>query len=61
MRTCRSPVASYISNPSEKGALLGTITSTVTSTATIVFTGYVRTTGEAGDHVSATAYLISRT
>jgi len=46
-----------ISNPSEKGALLGTITSTVTSTATIVFTGYVRTTGEAGDHVSATAYL----
>ena len=46
-----------ISNPSEKGALLGSLTTTVTATATIVFTGYVRTTGEAGDHVSATAYL----
>jgi hypothetical protein len=46
-----------ISNPSEKAALLGSITSTVTATATIVFTGYLRTTGEDGDHVSATAQL----
>ncbi|MBI4364112.1 MAG: hypothetical protein HY568_01655 [Candidatus Latescibacteria bacterium] len=46
-----------ISNPSEKAALLGSLTSTVTSTATITFTGYVRTTDSYGDRVSATAYL----
>ena len=46
-----------ISNPSEKAALLGTLTTTVTSTARIDFTGYVRTTGNWGDRVSATAYL----
>lgn len=46
-----------ISNPSEKAALLSSITTTVTATATIVFTGYVRTTGADGDHVTATAYL----
>jgi len=46
-----------ISNPSEKAALLSTLTSTVTSTATITFTGYARTTGNFGDRVSATAYL----
>jgi hypothetical protein len=46
-----------ISNASEKAALLGTITSTVTATARIDFTGWVRTTGNDGDHVSATAYL----
>lgn len=46
-----------ISNPSEKAALLGTITSTITATAQITFTGYVRTTGDFGDRVSATGYL----
>ena len=46
-----------ISNPSEKGALLGTLTTTVTSTARIDFSGYVRTTGNFGDRVYATAYL----
>ena len=46
-----------ISNPSEKAALLGTITTTITSTARIDFSGYVRTTGNFGDRVSATAYL----
>ena len=46
-----------ISNPSEKGALLFTITQTVTATAIIDFTGYLRTTGADGDHVSARAYL----
>jgi len=46
-----------ISNPSEKGALLGTITTTVTATAKIDFTGWVRTTGNDGDRVYATAYL----
>ena len=46
-----------ISNPSEKGALLGTITSTITSTATITFSGYVRTTGNFGDFIGATAQL----
>ena len=46
-----------ISNPSEKGALLGTLTSTVTSTATITFTGYVRTTGGVGDAVSGSGTL----
>jgi len=46
-----------ISNPSEKGALLGSITTTVTATARIDFTGWVRTTGNDGDRVSATAYL----
>lgn len=46
-----------ISNASEKAVLLGTITSTVTATAQITFTGYVRTTGADGDHVTATAYL----
>src|SRR5205823_14901072 len=53
----RTDAAITISNPSEKGALLGTITTTVTATATITFSGYVRTTGADGDHVSATAYL----
>ena len=46
-----------ISNPSEKAALLGSLTSTVTSTATITFTGYVRTTGNFGDGVSAAGNL----
>lgn len=46
-----------ISNPSEKAALLGTITTTVTATARIDFTGWVRTTGNNGERVSATAYL----
>jgi len=46
-----------ISNPSEKAALLGTITSTITSTATITFDGYVRTAGNGGDAVHATAML----
>jgi hypothetical protein len=46
-----------ISNPSEKAALLGTITSAVTATAKIDFTGYVRTTGNDGERVYATAYL----
>jgi hypothetical protein len=46
-----------ISNPSEKAALLGTITTTVTATARIDFTGWVRTTGNDGERVSATAYL----
>jgi hypothetical protein len=46
-----------ISNPSEKAALLGTITSTVTATAKIDFQGYVRTTGNNGDRVYCTAYL----
>ncbi len=46
-----------ISNPSEKAVLLGTITSTVTATAKIDFSGYVRTSGNYGDRVNATAYL----
>ncbi len=46
-----------ISNPSEKATLLGTITTTVTATAKIDFSGYVRTSGNYGDRVSATAYL----
>ena len=46
-----------ISNPSEKAALLATITSTITATATITFSGYVRTTGNFGDFVGATAQL----
>jgi hypothetical protein len=46
-----------ISNPSEKAALLGTITSTVTATAKIDFSGYVRTSGNYGDRVYCTAYL----
>ena len=46
-----------ISNPSEKAALLGAITTTVTATAKIDFTGWVRTTGNDGDRVYATAYL----
>ena len=46
-----------ISNPSEKGDLLGTITSTITSTATIVFTGYLRATDSYGDYVKARCYL----
>ena len=46
-----------ISNPSEKAALLATITSTVTSTASIVFTGYVRTSGNFGDNVTSTGTL----
>ncbi len=49
--------AIVISNPSEKGALLGSITTTVTATARIDFTGWVRTTGNDGERVSATAYL----
>jgi len=46
-----------ISNPSEKAALLGSISSTVTATARIDFTGWVRTAGNNGERVSATAYL----
>ena len=46
-----------ISNPSEKGALLGSISTTVTATARIDFTGWVRTAGNNGERVSATAYL----
>jgi len=46
-----------ISNPSEKAALLGTITTTVTATARIDFTGWVRTTGNNGERVTVTAYL----
>jgi len=46
-----------ISNPSEKSALLGTITTTITATARIDFTGWVRTTGNDGERVSATSYL----
>jgi len=46
-----------ISNPSEKAALLFSISQTVTATATIDFTGYVRTAGNNGDHVAARAYL----
>ncbi len=46
-----------ISNPSEKAALLSTLTGTVTATARIDFTGWVRATGNFGDRVSATAYL----
>jgi hypothetical protein len=47
-----------ISNPSEKAALLATLTSTATSTATIKFTGYNRINGsDNGDEVSGTAYL----
>ncbi len=43
-----------ISNPSEKAALLGSLTSTVTSIATITFTGYNRINGSNnGDWVSA--------
>lgn len=46
-----------ISYPSEKGALLFTLTNTVTATARIDFTGWVRTAGNNGERVSATAYL----
>ena len=46
-----------ISNPSEKAALLGTLVNTVTATAKIDFQGYLRTTGNWGDRVWATAYL----
>ncbi len=46
-----------ISNPSEKAALLGTLTSTATGTANITFTGYVRTSGNFGDYVTATGNL----
>jgi hypothetical protein len=46
-----------ISNPSEKGALLFSISQTVTATATIDFTGFVRTAGNDGDHVSARGFL----
>jgi len=43
-----------ISNPSEKGALLGSLSSTATTTATITFTGYNRINGSTnGDAVSA--------
>jgi len=46
-----------LDNPSEKAALLGTITSTVTTTAKIDFQGYLRTIGNNGNRVYATAYL----
>ena len=46
-----------ISHASEKFALLASLTSTVTATARLDFTGWVRTTGNNGEHVSATAYL----
>ena len=46
-----------LDSPSEKGALLGTLTSTVTATAVITFSGYVRTTGNFGDLIGTTAYL----
>jgi hypothetical protein len=49
--------AIVISNPSEKAALLGTLTSTITATATITFSGYVRTTGNFGDFIGTTCYL----
>lgn len=48
-----------ISNPSEKAALLSTLTSTATSTATINFSGYNRINGSSnGDGVSAVARLM---
>ena len=46
-----------ISAASETAALLFSISQTVTATATIDFTGFVRTTGNDGDHVAARAYL----
>ncbi len=47
-----------ISNPSEKAALLGTLSSTATATATITFTGYNRINGSNnGDGVSAVGRL----
>lgn len=46
-----------INNPSEKAALLSSLTSTVTSTATIEFTGFARATGYVGDGVTGTGYL----
>src|SRR5882762_10124704 len=46
-----------ISNPSEKAALLSTLTTTNIATARIDFTGWVRTAGNNGDRVSAVAYL----
>jgi hypothetical protein len=47
-----------ISNPSEKAALLTTLTSTATSTATIKFTGYNRINGSNnGDRVDATGAI----
>jgi hypothetical protein len=46
-----------IDSPSEKAALLGTLTSTVTATATITFSGYVRTTGNFGDFIGTTGFL----
>jgi hypothetical protein len=46
-----------ISYPSEKAALLFTLTGTATATARIDFTGWVRTAGNNGERVSATAYL----
>ena len=46
-----------ISNASEKAALLGVLAATVTSTATITFTGYVRDSGNSGDHVTGAGSL----
>lgn len=47
-----------ISNPSEKGALLGSLSSTATATATITFTGYNRINGASnGDDVTAIGRL----
>ncbi|HMI31166.1 MAG TPA: hypothetical protein VK527_05450 [Candidatus Limnocylindrales bacterium] len=46
-----------ISDPSEKAALFYTLASTVTATAKIDFFGYVRTSGNYGDRVYATAYV----
>ena len=46
-----------ISNPSEKAALLFSLTTTSITTARIDFTGWVRTAGNNGDRVSAVAYL----
>jgi hypothetical protein len=47
-----------ISSPSEKGALLSSLSSTATTTATITFTGYNRINGGSnGDHVTAVGRL----
>jgi len=47
-----------ISNPSEKAALLGSLSTTATATATITFTGYNRINGaNNGDHVTAVGRL----
>jgi hypothetical protein len=47
-----------ISSPSEKGALLSSLSSTATTTATITFTGYNRINGGSnGDNVTAVGRL----